>query len=153
MEWVYFAIFLTSCFVAGATGGMFPPGQWYDELNKPSWTPPNVVFPLVWTTLYIFMAAAGALAAISPDNSLALALWSLQIVTNMLWTPVFFGLRKLKAGLFVLVCLWISVAAAMIALWQVDWRAGLLFFPYLIWVTIAGALNLAVVRLNPEYTS
>ncbi len=88
--------------------------------------------------------------AVLPDSTLALALWSLQIVTNMLWTPVFFGLRKLKAGLFVLGGLWVSVAATMLALWQVDWVAGLLFVPYLIWVSIAGALNLAVVRLNPD---
>ncbi len=127
---------------------MFSPGAWYDELKKPSWTPPNVLFPLAWTTLYIFMAIAGARVAAAPDNGLAMALWSLQIALNALWTPVFFGLRKIKAGLLVLCCLWIAVAAAMVALWQVDWIAGLLFVPYLAWVSVAGALNFSVMRLN-----
>ena len=150
MIWLFFIIFLTACIVAGATGAMFPPGPWYEKLQKPAWTPPNFMFPLVWTTLYICIAYAAARVAVLPDSTLALAFWSLQIVANMLWTPVFFGLRKLKAGLFVLGGLWLSVAATMLALWQVDWVAGLLFVPYLIWVSIAGALNLAVVRLNPD---
>ena len=151
MIWVYFAIFLAACFAAGATGAMFPPGTWYDELEKPTWTPPNFVFPLAWTTLYLCMAYAGARVAVSPENGLALALWALQIALNTLWTPVFFGLRKIRAGLFVLACLWISVAAAMVALWQVDWMAGVLFLPYLAWVSIAAALNYSVMRLNPGH--
>ncbi|WP_299849962.1 TspO/MBR family protein [uncultured Roseovarius sp.] len=148
MIWVFFFIFLAACFAAGTTGAIFPPGSWYEELKKPSWTPPNYMFPLAWTTLYVCMSFAGARAAIAPDNGLAMALWSLQIALNALWTPVFFGLRKLKSGLLVLSFLWIAVAAAMVALWQVDWLAGLLFVPYLVWVSIAGALNLSVVRLN-----
>ncbi len=151
MIWVYFFTFLAACFAAGATGAMFSPGAWYDNLEKPSWTPPNFVFPLAWTTLYLCMAYAGALAAISPDSGLALALWALQIALNTLWTPVFFGLQKIKAGLFVLACLWVSVAAALVALWQVDWVAGLLFVPYLAWVSTAAALNLSVMRLNPDH--
>ena len=150
MIWLCFGIFLVACLSAGATGGLFPPGPWYDRLKKPSWTPPNWVFPVAWTTLYVCMAAAGARAAVSPDNSVAMALWALQIALNGLWTPVFFGLKKLRLGLIVLIGLWVSVFFGMIALWQVDWIAGLLFVPYLAWVSIAGALNYSVLRLNPE---
>lgn len=150
MIWVYFVIFLAACFAAGSTGGLFPPGLWYERLNKPSWTPPNWFFPVAWTTLYLCMAAAGARAAISPDNGLAMALWALQIALNGLWTPVFFGLRNMRLGLIVLMALWASVAASMAALWMVDWVAGLLFVPYLVWVTVAGALNLSVIRLNAD---
>lgn len=78
-----------------------------------------------------------------------MALWSLQIALNGLWTPVFFGLKRIKLGMYVLTALWLSVAATMYALLQVDLIAGLLFVPYLVWVTIAGALNLSVWRLNP----
>ena len=150
MFWLCFVIFLAACGAAGATGGLFPPGAWYEKLAKPSWTPPNWLFPVAWSALYVCMAAAGARAAIKPDNGIALALWSLQIALNGLWTPVFFGLRKMRLGLLVLVLLWISVAAAMVALWRVDWVAGLLFLPYLAWVTTAGALNYSVMRLNPN---
>ncbi len=150
MFWLLFAIFLAACLAVGSTGGLFPPGPWYRDLNKPSWTPPDWVFPVTWTTLYLCMSAAGARVALAEDNGLAMALWSLQIGLNGLWTPVFFGLKKIRLGMVVLCGLWLSVAAAMVALWSVDWIAGVLFIPYLVWVTIAGALNASVLRLNPE---
>ncbi len=143
-------IFLAACFAAGATGGLFPPGDWYARLKKPSWTPPNWLFPVAWTTLYLLMAAAGARVAVSPDNGIAMAFWSLQIALNALWTPVFFGLEKIKLGMVVLVALWASVAASLVALWSVDLWAGLFFVPYLVWVSVAGALNWSVIRLNPN---
>lgn len=150
MIWLFFGIFLVVCLSAGATGGLFPPGSWYKALNKPSWTPPNWLFPVAWSTLYVCMSAAAARVAISDGNGLAMALWSWQIALNTLWTPVFFGLRRIKAGFVVLATLWVAVALTLVAFWQVDWVAGLLFVPYLCWVTVAGALNLSVWRLNPE---
>ncbi|MFK7939249.1 MAG: TspO/MBR family protein [Roseovarius sp.] len=150
MFWLCFCLFLAACFSAGATGGLFPPGPWYERLNKPSWTPPNWLFPVAWTTLYVCMSYAGALAAVSEGNGVAMALWAVQIALNALWTPVFFGLRRLKLGMAVLACLWAAVFATLVAMWQVHWLAGLLFVPYLVWVSVAGALNLSVVRLNPE---
>lgn len=152
MIWVYFGIFLCACVAAGTTGGMFQPGEWYKSLNKPSWTPPNWLFPVAWTTLYLCMSAAGARVADMEGSGLALALWSLQIALNTLWTPVFFGLKNMRGGLAVLVALWLAVAACMVALWSLDWIAGVLFLPYLAWVSTAGALNLAVIRLNPAQT-
>lgn len=149
MTWVFFGIFLCACAAAGTTGGMFQPGEWYRSLNKPSWTPPDWLFPVAWTTLYLCMSAAGARVAGMEGSGLALALWSLQIALNTLWTPVFFGLQKMRAGLAVLIALWLAVFACMIALWDVDWLAGVLFLPYLAWVSTAGALNLSVIRLNP----
>lgn len=148
MFFLLFCIFLLACIAAGATGGLFPPGDWYRQLEKPIWTPPDWVFPVTWTTLYLCMSIAGARVAMSDGNALAMALWSLQIGLNALWTPVFFGLRKIKLGMAVLFLLWISVFSAMIALWQVDTLSGVLFAPYLLWVTIAGALNWSVWQLN-----
>ncbi|MGX0879620.1 benzodiazapine receptor [Roseovarius sp. MBR-154] len=150
MIWICFAIFLAACFAAGSTGGLFSPGEWYARLRKPWWTPPNWLFPVAWTLLYVCMAAAGARVAVSPDNGIAMAFWALQIALNGLWTPVFFGLKKMRLGLIVLSGLWLSVAASTVALWQVDMIAGLLFLPYLAWVSVAGALNASVLRLNPE---
>ncbi|MEO0402475.1 MAG: TspO/MBR family protein [Pseudomonadota bacterium] len=149
MFWLIFCIFLAACFGAGATGGMFPPGPWYRALSKPAWTPPDWVFPVTWMGLYGCMAFAGARAAVAPDNGIAMAAWSLQIALNALWTPVFFGLRNIRVGMAVILALWITVLGALLALWQVDPLAGALFIPYLIWVTIAAALNASVWRLNP----
>lgn len=150
MDWTLFAIFLAACFAAGATGALFEPGKWYEDLTKPSWTPPNWLFPVAWTTLYLCIAAAAARAAPIEGSQYAMAFFALQIALNTLWTPVFFGLRRMGAGMVVLVGLWIAVAATLVLFWSLDRIAGLLFVPYLVWVTVAGALNFSVWRLNPE---
>lgn len=145
-----FAIFLFACAAAGTTGAMFEPGAWYRSLAKPRWTPPDWLFPVAWSVLYICMSLAAMRVAMAGDSGAALALWSAQIAFNTLWTPVFFGLKRMGAAMGVMVALWTSVAATMVAFWQVDVIAGALFVPYLVWVTVAGALNFSVWRLNPD---
>ena len=145
-----FLVLLASCFAAGSTGALFPPGDWYRSLKKPGFTPPDWVFPVVWTTLYVLIAIAGARVANMPQAGLALALWALQVALNAIWTPIFFGLKKVRLALVVVSLLWLSVAFGMLALFQLDTLAGLMFVPYLIWLSIATALNLRVMQLNPE---
>ncbi|MEJ6403373.1 tryptophan-rich sensory protein TspO [Yoonia sp. 2307UL14-13] len=145
-----FLMFLTACFGAGATGAAFPPGEWYEKLNKPSWVPPNWLFPVAWTTIYLLMSFAGARVAVLEGSAYAMAFWAMQIAFNALWTPVFFGLRRLKGALPVMAVLWLSVLGCTVTHWQLDMWAGLAFVPYLVWVTVAGALNVAMVRLNPD---
>ncbi len=149
MDILLFLVFLTATLGAGATGAMFPPGDWYVKLNKPVWTPPNWMFPLVWTTLYALSALAATRVAGQPGSEWAMAFWAMQIAFNALWTPVFFGLRRLWGALPVMALLWVAVLGALISHWQIDFWAGLCFVPYLAWVTVAGALNLSVARLNP----
>tara|TARA_X000000950_G_scaffold24514_1_gene26245 strand:- start:9899 stop:10306 length:408 start_codon:yes stop_codon:yes gene_type:complete len=133
---------------AGLTGSLFPPGQWYSELNKPIWTPPNWVFPVAWPILYLCMSYSGATLASIDGAGSALALWALQIALNTLWTPVFFGLENIKVGLIVIFLLLISVAMCTYVFWMYSFISGILFLPYLVWVTFAAALNMAVFRLN-----
>ena len=148
MFWLDFCIFLFSCMAAGLTGSLFPPGQWYSELNKPIWTPPNWVFPVAWPILYLCMSYSGATLASIDGAGSALALWALQIALNTLWTPVFFGLENIKMGLIVIFLLLISVAMCSYVFWMYSFISGILFLPYLVWVTFAAALNMAVFRLN-----
>lgn len=150
MFWLLFTVFLLACMAAGTTGALFPPGAWYRGLSKPSWTPPNWLFPVAWTTLYLLIAASAARVAMVPGAGLAMAVFGLQIALNALWTPVFFGLRRIRAALFVLMGLWVSVAAMAGLFWLMDPLAGYMLIPYLCWVTVAGALNLSVLRLNPD---
>lgn len=150
MDILLFLLFFAACCGAGATGALFPPGAWYAQLNKPRWVPPNWLFPLAWTSIYILMSFAAARVAGSEGSGLAMAFWAMQIAFNTLWTPVFFGLRRMKGALPVMAALWGSVLGCTWAHWQLDTLAGLAFLPYLIWVSVAGALNLAMVRLNPE---
>ena len=145
-----FAIFLIACGAAGATGAAFPPGAWYKTLAKPSWTPPDWVFPVAWTTIYLLISFAGARVAVLEGNAYALAFWAAQAGFATLWTPVFFGLRRLKGALYVMVPLWLSVLGCTIANFQLDVIAGLAFVPYLIWVTVAAALNATVWRMNRD---
>ncbi|OZA18985.1 MAG: sensory protein TspO [Rhodobacterales bacterium 17-64-5] len=144
-----FFVYLIACGAASATGALFPTGPWYAALRKPSWTPPNWLFPVAWTSLYLLMSAAAARAAVVEGAGFGLALWSVQIAFNTLWTPVFFGLKRMRAALVPMAGLWLSVTATCVVFFTLDFWAGLMFVPYVAWVTVAGALNLAMVRLNP----
>jgi len=150
MDWLAFAIFLLASGGAATTGAMFPPGPWYETLDKPNWVPPNWAFPLVWTILYLASSFAAARIAVLPGSGLALAFWAMQIAFNTLWSPVFFGLRNFRASMVVMAFLWIAVAGTMVSFFTLDLLAGLLFVPYLIWVSVAGALNYSVTARNPD---
>lgn len=150
MDWVVFSVFFAACIAAGSTGALFAPGEWYERLSKPSWTPPNWVFPVAWSILYILMALSAARVAVLDGTALAMAFWALQIALNTLWTPIFFGLRNMRAAMLVIVALWLAVAATLAAFWQQDIWAGLMLVPYLVWVSIAAALNFSVWRRNPR---
>lgn len=151
MDWILFAIFFGGCAAAGSTGALFMPDDWYrKELVKPRWTPPDWLFPLAWSTLYILIALAATRAAMYDDNEYALGLWALQMTLNGLWSPVFFGLKRIRDAMIVVAALWLAVAATMIALFMLETLAGLLFVPYLLWVTVAASLNFSIWRTNPD---
>ncbi len=149
MDLSLFATYLFACGAAAATGAMFPPGSWYRQLAKPRWTPPDWLFPVAWMTLYLLMSAAAARLAVLPGSGQALAFWAVQIAFNTLWSPVFFGLNRMGASLVVMAGLWSSVAMLTVLAFGLDLWAGLMLVPYLAWVTVAAALNIAVWRLNP----
>ncbi|MEM1272502.1 MAG: TspO/MBR family protein [Pseudomonadota bacterium] len=150
MDWFTLAICLLASGGAASTGAMFPPGMWYQELDKPPWVPPNWAFPVVWTVLYIASSVAAARVSGLDGGGLAMAFWAMQIAFNTLWSPVFFGLRNMRASLVVMAFLWIAVAGTMISFFAVDPLSGFLFVPYLAWVSVAGALNYSVYARNPD---
>ena len=147
-SWLALAFFLALCAGAAGFGVMFRPGAWYGELVKPGWTPPNWLFPPVWTLLYIAIAVAGWLVWRAAPTSSAMALWAAQLLFNAVWSWLFFGLNRIGLGFADIVLLWICIAGFVIAAWPVSTTASLLFVPYWIWVSYAGALNFAVWRLN-----
>ena len=149
MNWALFFTYLAACGGAAATGAVFSPDQWYRDLNKPGWTPPDWVFPVTWTTLYICMSLAAMRVAPLEGAALAMGFWAVQITVNALWSPIFFGLKRIRQALIAVSALWVAVAITMISFARLDWIAGLLFVPYLIWVSIATALTASVLRRNP----
>lgn len=152
MTWITLAGFLAATFGAAATGTLFKPGAWYRTLRKPGWTPPDWLFPIAWTVLYILMATAAWRVSYTPSPWAipALAVWSWQIVANALWSPIFFGLRRLGAAMISLSFLWLAVASTVAIFWQVDPVASYMMMPYLVWVSYAGALNFALWRMNAD---
>ena len=143
-----FLIFLLACGAAASTGILFKPGQWYDSLVKPDFTPPNWLFPVAWSIIYLLLAWAGYRLTLIPGSQVVLALWAAQIALNTLWTPVFFGAHHIFAGMVILTVLWLVVAAMVVMAMQLDVITGLILFPYLVWLCVAAALNFSILRNN-----
>ena len=150
MDWYLFLIYLIICFGAASTGALFPTGTWYNSLNKPSFNPPNWVFPIAWACLYPIIAFAATQMSENDSRDYAMAFWTLQIVFNTLWTPVFFGLCRIWTGMVIMICLWISVALMTLSFFLVEPFLGWILTPYLAWVTFAGVLNYSLLVLNPN---
>jgi len=148
---VALAVFVLANLAAASSGAFFRPGEWYAALAKPPWTPPNWAFPVVWSILFVLNAVAGWLVWMAAGTSAALplALYGASLMINASWSAVFFGARRMGLGFVIVVLLWLSIAAVMAAFAAVRPLAALLIAPYLVWVTIASALNLRVWQLNP----
>lgn len=143
-----FFIFLIACAAAASTGIIFKPGQWYEGLIKPGFTPPNWVFPVAWSIIYLLIAWAGYRLTLIPGSQVLLALWAAQIALNTLWTPVFFGAHQIFAGMVILSLLWIVVAVMVVLGLRLDIVTGLILLPYLAWLCVAAALNFSILRNN-----
>ena len=142
-------------FIAGTIGSIATLSQiptWYAALVKPSWAPPNWLFGPVWTTLYILIGIALFLVwkegINRKDVKLAISVFVVQLVLNVLWSVIFFGYNSLLGGLIVIIILWIAILANIIFFYRVSKSAGLLLVPYIVWVSIASYLNYSVYLLN-----
>lgn len=152
-ELAVLGLFLLACFAAATTGAVFRPGPWYDRLDKPSWTPPDWAFPVAWTLLYVAIGVAPWLvwrAAGFAGAALPLAVWAVQLALNAAWSWLFFGLRRMDLAFAEVVALWASIALMIALFLPISVTAGLLMVPYLVWVSFAAALNLAVWQRNKD---
>ncbi len=140
--------------LVGGVGGLVTTpaiSTWYTTLNKPWFTPPGWVFGPVWTTLYILMGLALFLVWRSPRSrtrDIGIALFAAQLAVNLFWSFAFFGLENTLYGVFTIVPLWILIAATIYQFYKVSKGAAYLMVPYILWVSIATALNTAVYLLN-----
>ena len=153
-NWESLAVISGAVFLAACSGALFPPGDWYETLEKPPWTPPNWAFPVGWTILYVMIAYAGWRAWNSDAASgqgVAFIVFAAQLALNAAWSGIFFGLRRMKAALLECGALWLVIAINIILFLQIDLTAGLLLIPYLCWVTFAALLNAAVLARNPSH--
>lgn len=143
--WVYAAFIIGVVVIGGGIGVSTLPGAWYVGLQKPGFTPPNWLFGPMWTTLYVLIGWVGARKWLYGG---AARLWWAQMALNFLWSPVFFGAQQPFAALLVIVAMWAVIAGFILREWRNDRLSAVLFLPYLAWVSLATALNAAIVILN-----
>jgi benzodiazapine receptor len=148
-------LFIVVSLSAGALGSLatrraIP--EWYSQLTRPTWAPPNWVFGPVWSLLYVSMGIAAWLVWQRAGEVRAaawpLALFFAQLALNAAWSLLFFGLRQPGWAFLEILALWALILATLLAFWQVRPLAGALLLPYLAWVSFASALNYALWRLN-----
>jgi len=132
-------------------------GPWYAGLKKPSWNPPNWLFGPAWTVILGLAGWSGALGWMSTTDSashvLIAVLFGANIICHMLWSPLFFNLRRPDWALIEVPFLWLTIVALMVVLAPISSLASWLLLPYLLWVAFAAFLNLTIVRLNPPFRS
>jgi translocator protein len=153
-RWLALALFEGICFAAAGIGSLLTStsvGTWYQHLSKPSWNPPDSVFGPVWSVLFFLMGLSAWLvwtkAGLERAQS-ALAAFFGQLMLNVLWSGLFFGLRNPAAALGEIAVLWLAILYALLLFWRIRTVAGVLFLPYLAWVSYAAVLNFKIWQLN-----
>ncbi|MEH6720442.1 MAG: TspO/MBR family protein [Aurantimonas endophytica] len=144
-------VFIVLVFAVAMSGAIFKPGPWYQRLDKPSWTPPNWAFPVVWSALYVMIAVAGwRVYETAGLVALPFAVYGLQLVLNFAWSWLFFGIRRPDLAFVDVVLMALAIAANIAVFAPIDAIAAWLLVPYLVWAIIAACLNRSVWRRNPQ---
>ncbi len=124
----------------------------YKTVMRPPFSPPAIVFPIVWSVLYILMGISLYLIWNNGDDyadkTMSYALFGFQLFLNFIWSPVFFSANQYLLAFIILVVLWITVLFMITSFYKISKPAALLQIPYLIWLTIAGYLNIGIYLLN-----
>ncbi|MDB5652820.1 MAG: tryptophan-rich sensory protein [Tardiphaga sp.] len=141
--------------VAGLGGSLTDIGPWYQKLSRPSWQPPDWAFGPAWTTIFA-LAVVSAVSAWRATRERAQHAWIIGLfavngLLNVLWSTLFFALRRPDWALAEVGLLWLAIALPMVVFWRISKTASLCLLPYLLWVSFAAVLNFTVVRLNAPF--
>ena len=155
IRWALFTVPLVTLLgiLSGRMAGSGPGNAWFDALVKPDIYPAPMWFGIVWTVLYILMGLALALVCAAwgaRGRGVAIAVFVVQFLLNLAWSPVFFGAHQISGGLYILIALDLLVMLTIVLFWRVRGLAGALLLPYLAWVLFATALNWQFLQLNPD---
>ena len=126
---------------------------WFRSLDLPAFMPPGWAFPVAWTILYVCLGLSLAMilhARGARSRGLVLALFLVQLAINYSWSPVFFAMRQVTAGLLLIGAMIVLTLVLIALLWRLRRAAALLLLPYLGWLCFAGALNYSVLKNNPD---
>lgn len=154
-DWSKFIVSVLGCELVGIIGTPFTVSAipaWYANLNKPQFAPPNWIFGPAWALLYFLMGTAFYLiwkqGWKKKKVKTAGIFFAAQLTLNLIWSPVFFGLRSPKLGLITIVALWSLIVLTMKKFYPLSKPAFYLLVPYLLWVSFAAVLNTAIASLN-----
>lgn len=142
---------LIPLFVGGLSSFLTRSGtQEIKLLNKPPLYPPDIIFPIVWTVLYVLMGISSYIICTSenPQKTKALKTYAIQLVFNFLWTLIFFNMQAYLLAFFWIIALWIIIIAMIRQFRKINAAAAYLQIPYLLWVTFAAYLNFGIYWLN-----
>ncbi len=117
--------------------------SWYPTLNKPSLTPPNSIFPLAWSVIYILSGISLGLVLRTTDlrKPTLIVLFAIQLILNFLWCLIFFNMRNPYGGMAIIVLLLAILLAYTALAWRVNKASAWLYLPYIVWVSFATYLN------------
>ena len=127
--------------------------RWYAALVRPGITPPDWVFPVAWSALYVLMGLALAMiinARGSRLRGLGIALFVVQLLLNLAWSPLFFGMHQVSSALILLVAIFVAALVTTLVFGRIRSAAAWLMAPYLVWLCFAGVLNWEIGKLNPN---
>ncbi|MCM8731956.1 TspO/MBR family protein [Hephaestia sp. GCM10023244] len=143
-------------FLGFFSGRLVPAGSengWYAALAKPSLTPPDWLFPVAWTILYVLEGVALAIilhARGARGRGLAIALFVVQFALSLAWTPIFFGAHKVVLALAIIVVMALLAIATTLLFGRIRRGAAWLMVPYIAWICFAGMLTFGIHQLNPD---
>lgn len=148
-----FSVFI--CLLVGFIGSFATQSSvntWYDTLQKPFFTPPDWLFAPVWTFLYIIMGIS--LFFVWKEGiekkivRRGIVIFAIQLLLNLLWSIIFFGMRSIIGGAFEISILWILILTNIIIFFRISKIAGYLLIPYFLWISFASILNFSLYFLN-----
>ena len=148
---------LVALAVAAAGGIATRTDAWYRRLRVPGWKPPDWAFGPIWTVIFALTTASAVVAwNADPDPAMRtrlVAVFAVNGALNIAWSVIFFRLRRPDWAFAQLLLLWLSILAVVLTVGRVSTLSALLNLPYLAWVSVAGCLNLTILRLNPRIGS
>ena len=143
------------CQGAAVVGSLFTSPAitgWYASLQKPSFNPPNWVFAPVWTLLFLLMGVSLYLiwskGLESKKVKTAVLVFSIQLVLNIFWSILFFGLQSPLYAFCEIIILWLAILITIITFYKISKPAAYLLLPYILWVSFAAVLNFSILILN-----
>jgi len=142
------------CQMAGVIGSIFTTpkiGIWYVYLKKPFLSPPNWVFGPVWTLLFILMGVSLWFVWIDQNKKYkkkAIIFFIIQLVLNILWSFLFFGIESPLLAFLGIICLWLAILFTILEFYKIYKIASYLLIPYIVWVSFASYLNLFIWIIN-----